>query len=293
MDGRTLVTGFTWVDGGVELRGFSGRPLAVGSRRLAGALSFRILEGRHCVGHYEDGERRPCPDGALATRGGTCEPCGARDPFRPCMTCDGFRCPRLTAEVSAYCRQRHHLYLACFGDATIKVGTASDPRKVQRIVEQGPLAAARIAAAPGPVIKQIEHLLSSVGFTETMRRARKTVLIHASMTEPEARALVLDAADGLRDVLPPEYHRHLHAPIVVDQPTFAVQSRGLPVNELRVDDDRVVEGRVVGAVGHLLFLAESDGTFALDLGELKGRWIEWDPAGPRLRPVAQLGLFGG
>ncbi|MEQ1508321.1 MAG: DUF2797 domain-containing protein [Myxococcota bacterium] len=291
MDNRALVVGFTWVDGGVRLRSWTGEPPALEVRPLAGALSFRILPGRHCTGRSDGSTLRMCPDRALATRGSTCEACAARDAFRPCMMCDGTRCPRLTPEMQRYCRQPHHLYLACFGDTTIKVGTASDPRRTQRIIEQGPLAAARVAVAPGPTIKQIEHLLAEAGFSETMRRARKTVLIRTSMTEPEARALVEDAASGLPDVLPRGYHAHLHPPQFVEQPAFARESRTRPVNELRIEDDRVVEGTIVGAVGHVVFVEDRDGCFALDLGELKGRRIEWDPVGPRRRPVAQLGLF--
>jgi hypothetical protein len=287
---RALVTGFTWIDGGVQLKSFTGAPLELKSRALDGRVCFRILPGRHCTGRY-DGEAVPCPDKAPATRGASCDACSARDAFRPCMTCDGFRCPRLSAEILTYCRQQHHLYLACFGDTTIKVGTASHPRRDQRIIEQGPLAAARIAAAAGPTIKQMEHLLVEAGFSETMRRARKTALFSGTMTAEEAMALVQTAAARVQDALPQSYHAHLHPPEPVDQPPLARNSRGLPLNELKVEDDRVIEGEVAGAVGHLLFVRDADGCFALDLGELKGRWIEWDPPGPRRRPMAQLGLF--
>lgn len=285
------MVGFTWTEGSVHLRSWAGSPSALGLRPLSGDVCFRVLAGKHCVGWHDGEALRACPDQAMATRGTACDLCGSRDAFRPCMTCDGFRCPRLSIEMQTWCRQTHHLYLACFGDTTLKVGTASDARKEQRIVEQGPLAAARIASAPGPRIKQMEHLLVEAGFSETMRRARKTVLLQAAMTEAEARVLVLDATEGLRDVLPGEYHRHLHAPAFVAQPELATRSRARTVNELRLEDDRVVEGTVVGAVGHLVFLEDRDGCFALDLGDLKGRRIEWDPVGPRRRASAQLGLF--
>lgn len=291
MADRALVVGYTWVEGGVRLRSWDDPPVRFAERRLEGMLSFRVLPGRHCVGFHDGEALRPCPDRAPATRGSSCDACTLRDAFRPCMTCDGFRCPRLAPEMLRYCRQKHHLYLACFGDQTIKVGTASDPRRNQRIVEQGPLAAARVAETEGPRIKQMERLLSDAGFAETMRRTRKTALLQGAMSEVEARSLVIDATHTLRDVLPREYHSALHAPIFVPQPALAVHSRRLTVNELRLEDDRVVEGVVVGAIGHLLFLEEADGRFALDLGALKGRWIEWDPEGPRRKPEAQLGLF--
>lgn len=286
-----LALGFTWTDGAVSLQLWSGAPPASVRRSLAGAVAFRVLPGRWCTGWHDGGARQPCPDRSMVARGTSCEACIRRDAMRPCITCDGFRCPRLSPEVTGYCRQRHHLYLACFGDRTIKVGTASDGRRTQRIIEQGPLAAALVARGDGPLIKQMEAILSQAGFSETMRRSRKTALLRGAMPERTAEELVLDAAADLRGELPELYHRCLHSAELVEQPDLARRSRGLAVNELRVEDDRVVEGRVVGAIGHLLFLDDVDGRFALDLGELKGRRLHFDPAGPRRRAQAQLGLF--
>ncbi len=292
MGQSVLVVGWTWDDGGVLLRTWSrAATLTAGAHRLEGPLSFRILPGRYCTGHHDGRAWQPCPDQRRATRGKTCGPCQQRDAFRPCMTCDGLRCPRLPLAMQQYCQGPHHLYLACFGDDALKVGTAADHRREQRVVEQGPLAAARVARGPGPTIKQMEARLVASGFTETMRRSRKTSLLRGSMSDAEARALVADGAESLPAILDEDHHPYLHAPMFVEQPALAVQSRDLAINELRVEDERVVEGEVVGAVGHLLFVRDRDGCFALDLGELRARWIEWDPEGPRRRPEAQLGLF--
>ena len=289
---RVLVVGWTWDDGGVVLRSWGGgESLVPKSEPLTGNLSFRIEPGRFCTGHHDGDQWRPCPEQAVATRGTRCGPCTQRDAFRPCMTCDGLRCPRLSRAMLNYCQSDHHLYLACFGDETVKVGTASHRRRDQRIIEQGPLAAARVARAMGPRIKQMEALLVGSGFTETMRRSRKTSLMRGSMSESAARDQVTDAARSLEAILPSDYHPDLHAPVFVDPPPLAVKSRSLAINELRVEDDRVVEGEVIGAIGHLLFLQDGDGCFALDLGALRSRWIEWDPPGPRRRAEAQLGLF--
>lgn len=289
---RTLVVGYTWVDGAVLLRSWplDGRAGPQQTEPLDRVL-FRVEAGKWCTGFHDGSAGVRCPDDAPATRGTTCDACAGRDAFRPCLTCDGFRCPRLSAEMTAWCRQHHHLYLACFGDEDLKVGTASAPRKNQRVVEQGPLAAARVAEAAGPRIRQMETLLAQAGFSETVRRSRKTALLAGAMTEVEARSLVIDATHRLKEVLPREYHGALHAPIFVPQPDLARRSRALPLNPLELEDGVVVDGEAVGAVGHTLFLRDPDGTFALDLGALKGRRVTWNPAGPRRKPTAQLGLF--
>lgn len=286
-----LVLGYTWSGGQVvlRLREDGGGPLA--ERPLGEHLVFEVLEGKRCTGLMDDSGPLPCPDSAEVTRGLQCDACQSRDAFRPCMMCDGFRCPRLGPGMRRYCRQRHHLYLACFGDETIKVGTASEPRRRQRIVEQGPLAAARVAKAEGPRIKQMEHLLSAEGFTENMRRSRKTALLRGHMTEVRARDLIIEAWRQLRPALPREYHALVHAPDFVQQPELAVRSRGLQVNPLPVQEGRVYDGAVVGAVGHVVFLEDDDGQFALDVGELKGRRITFAPQGPGKKASVQLGLF--
>jgi len=193
--------------------------------------------------------------------------------------------------MERYCRQTHHLYLACFGGDFLKVGTASDGRRDQRIIEQGPLAAARVAAASGPVIKQMEASLVRVGFTEAVPRSRKTALLRSSMRQAEAEARVREAAAELADQLPVALRGPLHSPHFVALPDLARRSRGLPVNALPVHPGTVIEGEVAGAVGHILFVDDGDGRFALDLGDLVGRLVDFDPSGPKTRPQVQLGLF--
>jgi hypothetical protein len=287
---RVLTLGYGW---GAERPFLRVRDLFGDERPampLEGAVRWRLEPTRCCVGYF-DGERgRPCPTRSIAQRGAHCEACLGRDAFRPCMTCDGTRCPRLSPAMKRYCRGDHHLYLACFGDEVVKVGTASHPRRDERVIEQGPLAAVRVARAPGPTIKQMERCLSAGAFTETMRRGRKTELLSGHMTEAMATQRVLDAAATLRAALPAWAHSSLHEPELVVQPAFARASRVIGVQPMQLADDVLIEGEVVGAVGHVLFVRDADGTFALDLGELKGRVLELDAGGGR-RPVVQLGLF--
>lgn len=111
------------------------------------------------------------------------------------------------------------------------------------------------------------------------------------MTVPEAKDLVLAAARDLAPKLPGVYHRYLHEPSFVELPELARKSRGMAVNDLPVRPGTVLEGDVAGAVGHVLFLDDGDGRFALDLGQLAGWIVEFDPEGPKTRPQVQLGLF--
>ncbi len=291
MASTSLVLGYGWTDERPFLRVRDAFDEDSRIVELEGHFRAQVTGPRRCTGYFDGEVSHPCPGRRTVQRGTSCPSCQSLDAFRPCMTCDGTRCPRLSPPMRRYCRQDHHLYLACFGDATIKVGTASHPRRVRRIVEQGPLFAARVAQAEGPVIKQMERALSQGPFTETMRRSRKTALLSGAMSAREAEALVLDAADRLTDELPAWMHPHLHPPDPVAQPDLAVASRGLTVQPLEQLDEVILDGDVVGAVGHVVFLDDGDGVFALDLGDLKGRMLDWEPDDGAKKPVVQLGLF--
>ncbi len=292
MSTEHLVLGYSWNDGAPTLRTRAGRATSTTTRKLQGRLHFKLLPTPQCIGFFEGGGLQPCPNSATVKRH-QCDDCIARDRFRPCMTCDGFRCPRLTASMKRHCQATHSLYLACFGQDTLKVGTTSAKRGEQRIIEQGPLGAARIASGPGPRIKQMEHLLVSGpgNFVEIMRRAKKMALLASPMTAATARGLIADAFQGLPRLLPAEYHPLLHEPKWVWAPDIALESRGLPVTPLPLQDDAHIRGEVVGAVGHVVFLKDEDATFALDLGALKARRLLFDPPGAGRKPVVQLGMF--
>lgn len=288
---QVLGLGYGWREGQPFLRVRQLHDDHVRLVPMAGRVRLQPLPERYCTDFYDGQEGRPCPEGTRLRRGAQCEACQLRDAFRPCMRCDGTRCPRLSPAMRRYCRQDHHLYLACFGDETIKVGTASHPRRTARVVEQGPLAAVRVARGEGPAIKRMERALSAGAFTETMRRDRKTQLLAGSMTEAEAFARVEAAAAELHEVLAPEHHPYLHAPERVPAPALARASRSLSVQPVALEVGAVLDGEVVGAIGHVVFVRDGDGlVIAVDLGALKARVLELDPrAGPK--PVVQLGLF--
>ena len=286
------VLGYTWTDGVPTLRLRASGSATATAKKLQGKLHFKVLPGPRCIGFFEEGGLKPCPHKASVKRH-QCDDCISKDKFRPCMTCNGFRCPRLTPAMKRHCVAPHTLYLACFGQPTLKVGTTSAKRGEQRIVEQGPLGAARIALGPGPMIKQMEHILvSGTGdFVEIMRRHKKMALLASSMKADEARRLITAAFENLPHQLPVQYHGLLHEPKWVWAPSIALESRGLPVNPLPLQDDVHIRGEIAGAVGHVVFLKDEDGRFALDLGALKGRRLLFDPKDEGRKPVVQLGMF--
>lgn len=209
-----------------------------------------------------------------------------------CVMCNGYQCPSLKPSVEKYCRQLHHLYLACFGDEQVKVGTASNVRKEVRLYEQGPLCAIYVAKAPGPTIKQIEATVSKMGYTEAMTKKRKQELLASKMTIEEGRHLVVEALEDIISRISPTYEGFFHEPEVLTMPEVSIVARKYEEFDiLNPELDKILGGKVMGASGNTLLLKDNAGILTLDLSLLKSWIIEINPQGPRTERVKQLSLF--
>ncbi|TMR95645.1 DUF2797 domain-containing protein [Nonomuraea basaltis] len=142
-------------------------------------LGLKVVgPARFCTGRYDFTETfrvepRPCPQQAVAERGGQCATCHERDEFRFAhhFHTSGHASPALTA----YMAQPHWLYIATFANAASKVGTAAASRRKSRLDEQGAMRATYIAQAPdGRAIRHLEDALSrELGLTQAIRAAAK------------------------------------------------------------------------------------------------------------------------
>lgn len=287
------VIGYTWRKDGIYLLVREPRPGSPGQElKLNGEVYLRKINDRRCVGwiDFTRLELMPCPDNTRSIT--QCESCKQREGFIQCVMCNGFSCPPLKPSVQEYCRQEHHLYLACFGDNRVKVGTASNARKKIRIWEQGPLAAVYVASAPGPTIKQIEHVVSGLGYAEAMQRSEKKVLLTSGMEVRQAENLIVAALQDIRHKISSSYLRYFHEPESAERPRLAVMSRTFSaVDNVVADVNQIIGGQIVAASGGLLIFEDNVGPFVLDLATLKSWLIEVNPDGPRPVRNKQLSLF--
>ncbi|MBH25241.1 MAG: hypothetical protein CMH57_12480 [Myxococcales bacterium] len=261
---------------------------------LSGELDFIRSRERRCVGWRDPGHgRRPCPNAAPPTRGAQCASCERRNGFKACVICTGFDCPELPPEARAWCESRHHLYLAHFGGDTVKVGTASDGRRLARLLDQGPLAAAWVAQGPGPAIKRLEHRISQLGYRERMRRDEKRRLLASPMTPDDAKRALQRALADIQARLKPTHRAPLGDPEFAPWPDMAVAARAFTrLEELIPTPERHIGGRILGASGSVLVLDDGgEVPVTLELRELVGAFLRLDPPGPRWRPTRQLTLL--
>jgi hypothetical protein len=202
-DTRYLVHGVFWDgladDGGspvLRLQSPEGefRQIALGPGQR---LGFQVVEpGRFCLGHVtvqSAGSRSHvlCTSAAPAVRGKQCERCFVLDESR--LMHDFHRGGRVTPGLRDYLMQEHWLYVATFAGGSTKVGTASGPRKWNRLAEQGAAVARYVARAQdGRVVRILEDLVTAdVGLTQQVRSAAKA----EGLLQPQP-ATALDAVNA-------------------------------------------------------------------------------------------------
>ena len=174
----------------------------------AGArLGFEVVQpGRSCLGHVvvHSPSRREhilCTAGAPASKGRQCGRCFMLDESR--LMHDFHRGGRVTPGLRDYLMQEHWLYVATFAGGATKVGTASGPRKWNRLAEQGAAAARYVARAEdGRVVRILEDLVSSeAGLTQQIRSAAKADALLQPLPPRQLDAINARAAAQVRALL--------------------------------------------------------------------------------------------
>ncbi|MDQ0731297.1 DUF2797 domain-containing protein [Arthrobacter sp. B1I2] len=172
-----------------------------------GRLGFEVVEpGRFCLGHVQVQSARSrshilCASGSPAARGKQCERCFVLDESR--LMHDFHRGGRVTPGLRDYLMQEHWLYVATFAGGATKVGTASGPRKWNRLAEQGAASAAYVARAQdGRVVRILEDLVTAdVGLTQQVRSAAKAEALLQPLRARDLHGTNARAAGEVRALL--------------------------------------------------------------------------------------------
>jgi hypothetical protein len=292
----SLLTGYGWTEEGMVLRLATwpeGEPAE--DRRLIGRLRFRLVGQTRCGGYFDfaTSTKMACPEKATPLKKAQCEACVAREGFAVWMRCNGRDIPPLLPAVRAYVESPHYLYLANFGDDQVKVGMASSVRKAERLLDQGPLAAIYVAYGSGVAIRQLEVEMSSLGLIEFVRRSRKLKLLSEGCALGDAQALLHRTLGEIRGKLSDEHHGLLlPEPHPFLAPAFAAKARSYSrLEHLEPAVGQIIEGDVLAGSGSVVIVDEGGLPTAIDMGELVGQVIEFDPPGQVERAAKQMGLF--
>ena len=277
-----------------------------GYRRIsleAGAeFSFRVLEGRYCVGYmglssrgggYIDSwrEQRPCPNKRSLERGVRCGECSSADVMRACIRCNGTTCSA-QPEVRGACEaSTANVYLASFGDGRVKAGVSRGRRVTKRWVEQGVDVALRVLTGDGMEVRRFEgRIQRELGALNHVSSSQKIDPIRKS-ADVEAAVTLLEAWKGrVHDLFPAENH-------VDEAPQVVLPLYGLPEIDkrplrLRVKEGLEASGRILGVKGPVLFMEMNGLPHSLRLNRLLGRRIETQGITPTSSQAGLDRFFG-
>lgn len=295
-DTRYLVHGVFWDgppaataadDGGapvLRLQSPSGDFRELGLRPGA-RLGFRVAgPAKSCLGRLvvHSSTRRDhilCKAAAPAARGRQCERCFVLDESR--LIHDFHRGGRVTPGLRDYLMQEHWLYVATFAGGTTKVGTASGPRKWNRLAEQGATVARYVARADdGRVVRVLEDLVTAeLGLTQLVRSRAKTEALLQPLAAGDLDAISRRHAGDVRHLLA---RTAVGGFTVVDEtwvrPAQADAAYGPAARHAYPHPlDGGEHGFTVAAISGANVLARLDGTgslFVVNLSHLTARTIE-------------------
>lgn len=290
-DQRLVVVAYSWADGRPRLRT---RPPDAPSSPVDAAgfrLHYRVDEPPiwHCPGRvpfragrgdYVDCLKRPQPGGrtcvdcavAEATLAGSLHHAHVRD------------ADELDTAVDTHLRQPNVLYLAVFGDGSVKVGTSTAGRTTKRLLEQGALAAAVVAKTDdGIVVRKIEDLVTEqLGIPQSVGVARKL----KGLVSPMTRERLADRLDTATEQVHELLDRHAPTGVTSTLEPWLNAARDRLQEEklfrypadLRRDAHRLT---IEDMVGRLAVVSGTGGDrFVIDIGRIFGLELEigdYDP----------------
>ena len=259
-------------------------------KKLSGYLYIKRSGEQYCVGYHklDTGVHIPC-DNTTKMPGGKykqCKKCEEKEGFYDCKICNGESCHASNSIALKYCNQEHLVYLAYFEPDIIKVGTASEIRKEERLLEQGALYFYYIANVnSGRAARIIEREISKLGITT--RVSTKHKLCNFIIKQPKELIEKKMEKEYLRiiSLLPKYRNDFLKKPIVNDFLYLSEQLRPDFEDEFYQLDffsdhktyknyfiykGDVIQGEYLGTIGSIIALKNKNKTFIVDLKQFFG-----------------------
>jgi len=175
------------------------------------------------------------------------------------------------------------LYLAWFGPGLVKVGLTAAERGRDRLLEQGAVSFAVLAAGPYNPVRQAEKQISAAGLASERISAKAKAAAWLTLPLPDDRAQALAAG---RDTVTR----------AISWPGGIQRRRGIPVDQARdfglgtplrerwqevaaVSDGAVLSGTIRAAVGRHTLLDTDNGLLLCDMRRVAGWTIYPAPEG--------------
>lgn len=236
-------------------------------------LGWTLAGPRGCCGIWAGTRRLPCPlRSPLAdSTSPQCRACAGADPGQA-----------LARDTAGDDGRDYRLYLAWFGPGLLKIGLTAADRGRDRLLEQGAITYALLAAGPYARIRRAEQLVSGAGLARERIPARARAAAWRDLPAPASRAAEVTAArtpicreltraGGLTETPGP----------VVDQAADFGLDHALPASwdeVTAITGPARLAGELTAVVGRQILLATAAGTLLVDMRRVAGWALAAGPA---------------
>lgn len=246
-----------------------GDPVGSESRRLSvlgERVGWRLARPRTCTGVWTGTARRPCPSGAAVEADSTDAQCAV------CVRADKGR--QIARDAAPDDGRQYLLYLAWFGSGLVKIGLTAAERGRDRLLEQGAISFAVLAAGPYGPIRHAEKAISSTGLAAERVTAKAKAAAWLRLPPPDKRVQALaDARDEVTGVISWSGGINPRPGVVVDQARDFGLDTPLPGRWREVtaiSDGAVVSGMIRAVIGRRVLLDTTEGLLLCDMRRVAG-----------------------
>lgn len=242
-------------------------------------FNIEISNDKYCISTIYDDETPFSYCGEKLTKSHSkCEECHRLDYHSLCSICNGSKC--LLEEER--CVMPYVVYLALFGNV-LKVGVSKSSRYPKRTIEQGADYSMIIANVPdGFLARRIEGQITNQFRTrDRMSISEKIKLL---CTRGNQRILTVTANSIFADIS--RFNEYMETKQEILDLNCFRGSKGLSNIPLENKGD-IINGRIVGSKGHILFIEDLNTISILNVGRVIGRMIRKS----RIRIPTQSTLF--
>ncbi|QQG50496.1 MAG: DUF2797 domain-containing protein [Candidatus Saccharibacteria bacterium] len=258
---------------------------------LGKTLTLRFdTSSRFCVGWRDitTGERFTCPDNqTVESKYEQCSACQKRTGFNPAF----YNATSVSDQQEARNLEPHLLYLAHFGQGTVKVGISHAARGNSRLLEQGARSAIILETFPSAhIARQYEAKIAALpGIAETIQLRKKIASLSQPYDTKAAATELLTVKDGIEKTIGSKFQQDniLHLDDI-----FFPSGKPALSDAYDCTEHSFVSGKVTGMLGSVLFCDHQDTPVFLPLKKLVGYPVTISESETTIpMPARQISLF--
>lgn len=208
-----------------------------------------------------------------------------------CLGCTGDNCRTDSDKAKKFCKEEHFVYLAYFANDKLKVGTAADYRRYERLLEQGALYSIFLAKVPnGRLARKIESEISRLGVVTRVNSSYKINNFVIDRSKEEIDRILLSEYKTILEKISSESKKFFIKPEYNNFTNISDRIRNNLIEESRQLDlfggmdepeykgyDKIlrpekIDGMIKVVVGSLILLEKNNKYSVVNMKSLEG-WV--------------------